>query len=119
MFRTLAGLTVLMATILVAAIEGGPKPMKPNRANQVVGSDGPLPKCNAVNPFMADCPNDLFGTPCGPQYTTILEPLPGALLDKRFDNDTKYACESPAAGCKKVIPLKQTPGECEKTIAPY
>lgn len=115
MMRIIVGL-ILVATIALAAVEAGPKPVTMPRQRAIVGAD-PMPICNAVDKFDKKCPDDSFGSACGKTYITILEPLPGALLKKRYDNDTMATCDSHPS-CPETIPLKETAGKCDEKQVP-
>jgi len=104
MLRLFCGAVALMSTIGLAAMEGGPKPMRPNRTTSVVGAD-PLPDCNSaptLNPLNTPCPVGKYnGSSCGTDYPNGLGPVAkGGYKTLRFE----YNLAKPV--CRKYSPVE-------------
>lgn len=106
MLRLFCGAFALMSTIGLAAMEGGPKPMRPNRTTSVVGAQD---KCNSaptLNPMDTQCPNGkLVTSSCGPAYPNGLGPVAKDGSKKhRFEYDlNKPVCRAlPPSDCGEL-----------------
>jgi hypothetical protein len=89
--KLFCGAVFLLLTIGLAAMEGGPKPMRAERATNVVGAI--LPICNSaptINPLLTKYPISKNYGSCGFDYENGTGPVaPGGVIAHRFEYDLK------------------------------